>query len=166
MQLLITRSDIASYKQIPKTPHDDKINEQILDAQILDIQPLLGEKLFNSVMLNPDAYTDLLAGGVYEYDGITYTNYGLKMAIAYFAYARYIIFSSVISTPFSVVEKLNDTSQPVDISAKKAIYQVNRDAAFQVWESIKKYLLRTGDPNYKSGKKSMDTTGMRFTKII
>ena len=164
MQPLITRSDIARYKQISKTLHDDKLNEQILDAQLLDIAPLIGESLFNKIVSSPQDHIDLLDGGIYEHDGISYTNYGLKMVLAYFAYARYIMFSSAIDTPFSVVEKLSDNSRPVEASAKKTIYTLNRQAAQQVWDNVKNYLIRTRHPDYTGciSKKG----SLRFKKIV
>ncbi len=163
MQPLITRSDIARYKQIAKTPHDDKLNEQILDAQLLDVQPLIGESLFNKIIAAPLAYADLMDGGIYEHDGISYTNYGLKMVLAYFAYGRYIMFSSAIDTPFSVVEKLSDNSRPVEASAKKTIYTLNREAAHQVWDNVRNYLIRTRQPDFKGCR--AQPQGIRFSKI-
>ncbi|TRW22585.1 hypothetical protein FMM05_17040 [Flavobacterium zepuense] len=164
MQPLITRNDIARYKQIAKTPHDDKLNEQILDAQLLDVAPLIGESLFNKIVSSPQDHIDLLDGGIYEHDGISYTNYGLKMVLAYFAYARYIMFSSAIDTPFSVVEKLSDNSRPVEASARKTIYTLNRQAAQQVWDNVRNYLIRTRHPDYTSCTTKQGS--LRFKKIV
>lgn len=164
MQLLITRTDIAKYRQISKTPNNDKLNEMILDAQLLDLQPLLGECLYNKLLASPADYEELLTGGIYEYDGICYTNYGLKMVLSYFVYARYIMFSSVTDTPFSVVEKLNSDSRPVEASAKKTIYSLNRDAAMQLWENVRNYLIRTNQPDFYTTK-AASAGGLRFTKI-
>lgn len=164
MQLLITRNDISRYRQVSKTPNDAKLNETILDAQMLDLQPLIGERLYNKILVAPDAYSALIEGGVYEVDGIGYTNYGLKMVLAYFAHARYMMFSGVIDTPFSVVEKLNPDSRPVDAASKKTIYSLNRDAAFQIWENVKRFLVRTDHPDFVvSGTQS--SCGMKFKKI-
>lgn len=166
MQPLLTRNDIAQYRQISKTPNDAKLNEMILDAQLLDLQPLLGEKLFNTVMALPEDYSDLLDGGTYEKEGISYTNYGVKMVLSYFTYARYMMFASVTDTPYSVVEKLNSDSRPVEATTKKTIYQLNRDAAFKIWESVHNWLVRTNNEEYKKSCGLGNTNqGMRFTKI-
>lgn len=165
MQLLITRSDIARYRQVARTNNDDKLNEMILDAQLLDTAPLIGESLYNKIIAAPGNYDELLSGGIYNVNGISYTNYGLKMALSYFAYARYIMFSSVTDTPFSVVEKLNDTSRPADTATKKTIYSLNRDNAFTTWENVKNYLLRTGNPDFKNCLPQGQSRGLRFTKI-
>jgi hypothetical protein len=137
----------------------------ILDAQIQDLAPLLGEKLFNKLVTVPEAFEELLSGGIYEYDGISYTNYGLKMVLAYFAYARYIMFSSLIDTPFSIVEKLNSDSRPAEASAKKTVYALNRDNAFQIWDNVKNYLIRNSYADFNPCKTSTNTGGLRFTKI-
>lgn len=165
MNKLISRSDIAKYRQISKTPHDDKLNEMILDAQMIDLQPLLGENLFNKIVSNPENYTELLEGGSYTYNGLDYTNYGLKMVLVYYAYARYMMFSSVTDTPFSVVEKLSENSRPLEASSKKTIYTLNRDAAYNLWENVKNYLIRTKNPDFTKCNETRASIGMRFTKI-
>lgn len=165
MQLLITRSDIARYRQVARTNKDDKLNEMILDAQLLDIAPLIGESLYNKIIAAPGNYEEFMNGGIYEINGIGYTNYGLKMALSYFAYARYIMFSSVTDTPFSVVEKLNDTSRPADAATKKTIYSLNQDNAFIIWKNVKNYLLRTDNPDFKNCLPHGPARGLRFTKI-
>lgn len=166
MHPLITRSDIAQYRQISKTPHDDVLNAIILDAQMLDLQPLLGERLYNKIIATPADFAELLSGGPYDYQGTTYNSNGLKMVLCYFTYARYIMFSSVIDTPFSVVEKLNENSRPAEAASKKSIYTMNRDAAFQLWDNVKNYLVRTGQSDF-SGCRSEGTprNGFRITKI-
>lgn len=164
MQPLITRNDIARYRQLSKTPHDTKLNEMILDAQMMDLQPLLGEKLFNQIMADPESHEALLTGGIYEHEGISYTNYGLKMVLAYFSYARYVMFGSVTDTPFSVVEKLGTESRPAELSTKKSMYSMNREGALQLWENVKNYLTRVGYPGYESSY-LQPVAGLRFTKI-
>ena len=165
MQPLITRNDIAKYRQISKSPNDAKLNEMILDAQMLDLQPLLGESLYNKILASPDEYNELLEEGSYEYEDISYTNYGLKMVLVYFAYARHIMFSSVVDTAYSVVEKLNDNSRPADVGSKKTIYSLNREAAFQVWENVKHYLIRAKNPDFIHCSKTPPTS-LRFKKIV
>lgn len=164
MQPLITRNDIARYRQLSKTPHDAKLNEMILDAQMMDLQPLLGERLFNQIIADRESHDALLNGGIYEHEGISYTNYGLKMVLSYFAYARYVMFGSVTDTPFSVVEKLGTESRPAEISTRKSIYTLNRQGALQLWENVKCYLTRVSYPGFE-GSSSQPVAGLRFTKI-
>jgi hypothetical protein len=108
MHQLVTRLDIAKYKQIARSYNDAKLNEIILDAQILDLQPLIGEALFTKIIDNPSAYSDLLNGCFYSSDNGNHSNYGLKMVLSYFVFARHIMYSGIIDTAYSIVEKLND----------------------------------------------------------
>lgn len=147
---LVNRNDIAQYKQISKTVYDDVLNAIILETQIQDIAELLGENLFNDVLENPSNYSDLLNGGAYTHNSITYTNYGLKAVICYYVYARYMMFGSVIDTPFSAIEKLEGAeSRPISDKTKKDLYQLNRDSAFAIWKSVQNYLVRTDNALYK-----------------
>lgn len=165
MLKLITRSDIANYRQISKTSNDDKLNELILDAQMLDLQPLLGERLYNKILSNPSDYTELLEGGSYNYQNASYTNYGLKMVLAYYAYARYVMFGSAIDTPFSLTEKLNPDSRPVETSSKKTTWHLNRESASQIWENVSNYLIRTKHPDFNNCHSSAPVKSFRIRKI-
>lgn len=142
---LITRADISTYRQISDSVYDNVLNPQIDDAQFLDVQKLLGERFYNDLILNSgDAnYVALLTGGSYVYNGITYTNHGLKAVIVRYAYARYIQFGSFTDTPFSLVEKLSgQDSQQVSSIDKKNIAKSNQQAAFIYWENVKLFLDR------------------------
>ena len=146
---LVNRADIALFKQISKTVADAKLEDIIIQTQIDDIRPLLGDKLFNDLMNNTDDYDTLMDGGVYTYNGITYQNYGLKAVIAYYVYARYMMFGSVTDTPFGLVEKLNaQDSKPVDYPIKKSLYTSNRQSAFNIWLTVHDYLIRTNNELY------------------
>ena len=147
---LIDSSDIQQYKQVSDTVYTDVLDAQIIDAQFQDVAPLLGELLFNDILNDPGSYTDLLDGGLYTYNGITYTNYGLKAVISYYTYARYVYFGSNVDTPFSMVEKINSNdSRPTSESTKKSIYDLNRDSAYKIWGSVKNFLIRTNVALYK-----------------
>lgn len=162
---LITRSDIALYRQISKTPNDAKLNEMILDAQMLDLQPLIGESFYNKLISAPEDYVDLLGGGSYEVDGVTYTNYGLKMVLCYYAYARYIMFASAIDTPSGFKEKTSGDSQIVDNASKKTVYSLNRDAAYQIWNNVNNYLLRIKHPDFAKCQERQRPSSFRLTKL-
>lgn len=142
----IDRNDVNLFKQISKTVYDDVFDSIVIETQIQDIAPLLGEKLFNDISNNLASYSDLLNGGTYLHNGITYSNYGLKAVLSYYFYARYQMFGGVIDTPFSIVEKLEGSdSRPTSEKTKLAMYQMNRDSAFNIWRSVENYLIRTNN---------------------
>jgi len=148
--LLITREDIANYKQISKSTFDDVLNQHIKEAQFEDLRPLLGDRLYNDIIENTSNYDDLLNGGVYTDDNnITRTNQGLKAVLVYYTDARYKMFGSITDTPFSLVEKLNgNESKPVDYNVKKSLYTMNRQMAYNLWLTVDTYLRATKNALY------------------
>lgn len=145
---LINRSEISNYLQISKSVNEDKLNEMIVKVQINEIMPLLGNKLFDDLMQNTTATAnlELLNGGSYNYNGINYVNYGLKSVIIHYVDAYYKMFGDVTDTPFGLVNKLNgNESMPVDYNMKKTLYTENRKVAFNVWQNVELYLIRTAN---------------------
>lgn len=154
---LITRTDIAKYKQIAKTTNETSLNvlnQFIDDAHFVDLRPLLGDEFYNDLMRNYTsvAYQTLLKGGDYVYGGTTYTNYGLIPVLVHYAHSRYVLYGSQIDTPFSFVEKTNDNSQIVSLNSKKSTAKNSEQIAFNYWENVKLFLDRnsTTYPLFKS----------------
>ena len=148
----IDRDFIQQYKQIAKTGFDQKIDELIIEAQFLDLKPLLGERLYDDINSNTSNYTFLFEGGTYDYEGQSYVNEGLKVVTVFYFYSRYSFYGSNTDTPFGSVLKLNgDKSQPLSTEMKKSAYKKNKDFAFNVWRSVENYLIRTENPLFKNG---------------
>ena len=141
---LVTKDDVRQFKDLSRSISDDLFNNLLLQTQIEDIGTLLGEKLFNDILSNPTAYNDLLVGGSYILNGITYSNYGLKAVISYYLYARHIMFGNVKDTPFGAMVKVSgEGSAEPSQKMKDALYQANRQTAFTIWQSVENYLIRT-----------------------
>ena len=146
---LITREEIREYKQISKTANDDKLNEIIIQVQLNELRPLIGESLFNAILNTPLSYADLLNGSTYDYSGITYQNYGLKAVLSYYIDAYWKMFGDVTSTPFGNVTKLNQgQSEPITDGFKKSIFTMNKQSAFNIWLNVQLFLQRTNEPLY------------------
>jgi hypothetical protein len=144
---IISRQQIQIYKQLSKSVYDDKLNQIILETQFQDLRPLLGERFFNDILNKVEAsstdYDDLLDGNTYTYQGITYTNYGLRCVLSNYIYARYTIFGDIIDNSFGQSIKMNvNESQPVSASIKKSLYQMNRDLAYNYWLNVRDYIVR------------------------
>ena len=152
---LITRDEIREYKQISKTANDDRLNDIIIQVQINEIRPLLGERLFDDILTNPSNYDDLLNGSTYDSKGVTYQNYGLKAVLAYYIDAYWKMFGDVTSTPYGNVTKVNLSSHSIgdskDItdSFKKSLFTINKQSAYNIWLNVHSFLLRTEVPLYK-----------------
>ena len=141
---LITKADILARREISSNVPDKKINPFIDDAQFVDIQKLLGGSLFNDLIQNStDAnYVSLLDEGTYEYNGVTYTNIGLKAVLVEYAYSRYILLGANTDTPFGLVQKDNGTSTQSDYNTKKSMSKASENLAFNYWENVKRFLDR------------------------
>jgi len=144
MKLLINRVDIAETRDISDTTYDSVLNMHIIDAQSSDIQKLLGSDFFHDLIRNSaDAnYQTLLKGGVYVFNGTTYTNVGLNKVIEHYAYSRYKRFGSNKDTPWGSVIKTAENTEQTSLADKKATYTENRSLAFNYWENVRNFLDR------------------------
>lgn len=168
---LINRDDFKNnYRKITESNYNNGTLEQhIQDAQLVDLQILMGSDFFNDMMRNStDAnYVELLNGGDYSYGGNTYTNYGLKSVLVRYAYARYIVAGSQTDTPFGYVEKNATDSTRVDLDRKKSMAKSNEQAAFINWGNVRDFLNRNSAnyPLWKSDCKSYKRGNFKITKI-
>lgn len=169
MTLLINRAEIAKFKQISKTANNDVLNMHIREAQENDLKPLMGERLYLTVLTNltDPNYLLLLNGGTYSHNGIDYHVEGIRKVLVYYSFARYVMFGDAIDTPFSMVQKLNgNESKPVDASFKKSNWQINKDMAYNSWLSVDAYLRRTNNTLYLSHCGRKVSGRINFTKIV
>jgi len=145
--LLINRADIAEYVQISDTVYDNILNKFIQQAQFADIQRLLGADFYNDLIRNSTEanYVTLLDGGDYVYNGVTYTNEGLKVVIIHYFEARYKISGSNVDTPFGLVIKTDPNSTNVDLPSRKTESKEAKNMAFNYWENVKLFLDRNSD---------------------
>jgi hypothetical protein len=163
---LITRQEIQQYKQLSNSIHNDKLKELILQAQMVDILPLLGEQLYYDLLNNTENYTAILDGCIYDYNGITYTNVGLKAVLAHYTYARYSLYGDVIDTAFGLKEKLNaDVSKSVDYPMKKTLYEHNCNYAFNLWLNLENYLMRNNVALYKLCSSNAKNKNFKISRI-
>lgn len=115
--LLISREDMIPYCQVAiHSREDSMLQPHILAAQLVDVKQMLGNALYTDLIKNrTDAkYITLLEGGEYTVDGKVLTFQGLKAAISCYAYARYILRNNVVDTPFGMVNKTSEFSEPAD----------------------------------------------------
>jgi len=149
---LLSRSQAQLYKQISNSINEPKFNELVFQAQMVELIPLLGERLYYDIQQNINNYDDLLDGSTYEIGGITYTNVGLRAVLTHYWYAYHSFYGDQIDTAFGLREKMNnDVSSQVSTTMKKTTFEMNSRYAFTLFANVDKFLIRTNNPLYKCG---------------
>lgn len=142
--LLITKAIVEKYLQVAIGFSETEFERFIREAQEFDLKPLMCEDFYFDMLSKKDLepYTKIIAGQSYTYEGKTYYHEGLEAVLSYFAYARFVLKSAVVSTSHGVVTKTTPNSQPLSHSEKKDIYHTSRQDANKVFDSVAKYMER------------------------
>ena len=145
MALLIDKQIIEQHRPISRNTSDKKINPFIADAETLDLKPLLGEPLFNSIKADQDSFAELMQPHSYEYNGDTYEHQGLEKVLSLFSYARYIRHGSHQDTGHGLVQKKNQDSEPVPQDQKKNMFVKDTQAAMAYFNEVALFMNRNTD---------------------
>lgn len=172
--MLITVDDIRKIRQIAKNIDQERVNIYIREAEMLDLMPHIGaefyQKLSNlgpivlekcrktlqtedgEIIATENEYDlpinewKFLNGGYYlTCDGEKRHCEGIRTALCYYAYARFIRSHSLQTTPFGVVTKTGDESSSVDMHTVAAMSSEARKIAdeylsqcLMFWDEVKK----------------------------
>ena len=133
MANLIVLSDIQDFRSVSSNLTDDRIDHLILEAQLLDIRPVLGPALYLDMVKNiaDQIYVDLFNGVEYLDKSINadVSFEGVRAALAYYSYARLLLNQDLHVTASGLVEKDEQWSKATE--EKRIIRQVSaaREAA-------------------------------------
>lgn len=125
MQQYLITFDEVGYLSRPMSIHVDreKIDAYIRESEDIDLRSALGDSLLLDIKANPDRYGTLLDGGEYENAcGEKRSLKGLKIALAYFVYARIVKNADDNVTRFGFVNKDGDYSSRPDYREKSMAY--------------------------------------------
>ena len=142
--MLISRSDIQTVIQLSDNLPAVKLDPYISRAQEMDLKPQLGPGLYKAFVDGVDAetaiYLTLLNGESYLCGTDTIDYSGIKPALAWFAYARYLGDQDSYSTVNGIVQPISDHSQP--LSEKAVTRKINqaREAAGHYIDEMHAYL--------------------------
>ena len=149
MKSLTDRNDAGKYRYFADSIRNEAGFEQaVSEAELLDVQPWLGNSLLNELIAENDAndVSDanklLLEGGNYEYCDSTYTFKGLKAAIIYYAFARWRRRDGVTVTAFGSVTKSSDFSEPISETVRMRLSKDDYEIAEAIKMDIVKFLNR------------------------
>lgn len=142
-RLLINKNDFKDYKQISKGKDVELIEQYIQEAQDLDLKEIVCREFYYDLLKNFQlpAYQKLIHGETYtDAEGNEIEYKGIKAVLVYYAYARYVLRGHVTDTPFGMVQKTNEFSQPVSSAEKREVRDRSRIDAMSYWQECKIYL--------------------------
>lgn len=144
---LITRSDFINVGIIlPTNPDANAWKRYINEAQEFDVKARLGEVFYYDLLTHyaDSNYQELLNAGVaFSYQGYNYQyNGGLKAALCYYAYARYLPDFDKKNTHFGIVQKTNEFSEKVDTKAVQVMVNNANSSAYGLMDGVILYLDR------------------------
>lgn len=140
------------------------LEQSIREAMMFDIQPILGQPLFYDIVQKFDAgdtdYDDLLDGAEYEYRENDIYFQGVKKALVYYSFARYIKRDGVKFTVAGAVHKVDDFSDPVTDKTRQRLSSDDYANAEALKLEIIQYLNTEIDnyPLWSCGNKSRKVT--------
>lgn len=102
---------------------ESDIEQYIRESESIDIKSALGDSFFLELKDNPEKYSLLLDGGVYEdKNGYKKSLTGLKTALAYYTYARVVKNGDRNVTRFGLVQKESEYSSHTEFKEKVMAY--------------------------------------------
>lgn len=154
---------------------NEKLLSYIYETERLNIKPLLGDRLFAKVMhdsQNINAIPEnspvrtLIEGGEYvDKRGQLHLISGIKVAIAYFVYAQYIIDGDFQLTRAGVVVKDNAYSSHVSSKERSDCYNNALTAANGFMKEVKTYLRHAFPGYHLGGAGVLPTDSIRIRRI-
>ena len=156
-QYLITIEEVMSLaRDISQYVDKAKIEVYLRESENIDIKTTLGDSLFLDVKECSEKYSTLLNGGVYETgcgDKKVFT--GLKVALAYYTFARIVKNGDGNVTRFGFVNKDSEYSSRSDIKEKVVAYNDAFSVADRYLKECVRYLndCKSDFPLYKGGGK-------------
>lgn len=148
MEHLITSAEVSQYgRPISKQTDDDKINAYITEAEQMNIKPVLGDELFLSILEkgeDDEKVCMLLKGGTYQSEGKIYSFIGLKAAMSYYVYAKYLMVGDFNATRFGVMMKDDSYSSHISSSERSNAYSDTLEVANCYLQDCVSYCKRVG----------------------
>lgn len=172
VELIITKADVAKVLQVAVGYNDANFDSMyIREAQEFDFKPLVCEEFYYDLLSKKDdpIWDKLIKGGEYEYNNRTYYHNGISEVLSYFAYARFILKSNLVSNSHGFTIKKTPHSEPITLEERKNFYYRYRKDANTALEGIKKFIDRNKSdyPSWFCGSKCDEKPKAKFkTRVI
>lgn len=169
--LLINKAKVAEKLQVAIGYSDKEFESFINEAQEFDFKPLVEEDFYFDLLAKKTdaAYVKLIDGGTYNYNDRAYNFQGIATVLSYFAFARFKLNSSAVSTSHGFVTKTTPNSEPLSLAERKNDYYEKQRQANLMMEDVVKFIQRniTDYPSWNASKNCNSKSNNGFkTKII
>lgn len=148
MILLIDKAIVAEKLQVAIGYDTKEFNTFINEAQEFDLKPLIPESFFYDLLKNKDVvlWKNIIDGGEYTHTvndtSRTYYHQGLASVLSYFAYGRFVMNSSAVSTSHGMVVKTNPNSTPILEPERKNFWYKKKEEANLLLDDVIKFIIR------------------------
>lgn len=139
---IITVQEFTELRKVSGKIDQRKIQEAIDLAEESDFVDMLGGFYFD-VKKNKELqeWSLLFNGGDFVYCGEDYTHKGLKAVLADLTYSRYSYTKNINDTPFGLVVKSSNDSNPIDRSTMKDLSSQAQKDAYSKFRFVEYYIL-------------------------
>lgn len=142
MHIIFTKQDVEQYLRLSFYILQADFERYAREVLLFDLKPLMCEEFFEDLTTNPQNYPLLLEGGMYDYNGSRYHFEGLRGALSYFFYSRYILTSHQQDTKFGIKEKNYQDGTPLSATERRDTSLMYKQNASTLWEACQKYIER------------------------
>lgn len=168
--LLLVVDDFEPYKgRFGNAIDSSKLLAFVQEAQELDLKPSIGPALFRDFITNrtQQIYLDLLNGKEYVWNTDTIFFEGLKPALVYWSYARYLRMSSVQHTASGMVQKNTPESTPAPEKTVAALVSQASTAAISYLNEAVRFLGQNTStyPLWKTAAYARRKSGLKITPV-
>ena len=142
--MLTNRAKISTFVQIASGISAAEVDRYLMEAEEFDLRELMTDEFYHDLTTNQaeDKFKILIDGDSYDYEDRTYTFSGIDRVLAYFVYARLMMYGNVVTTSHGIVVKKTPDSNPLAIEERKNFYYAHRAHANKIFNGVKKYVER------------------------
>ena len=145
---LITPEEVGKYgRPISVKTDEDKLTAYIIEAEQMNVKPVLGDELFLSILEKGDddeKFCLLLSVGTYSSEGKLYSFAGLKAALSYYVFAKYLMVGDFNATRFGITMKEDSYSAHISSAERSNAYSDTLEVANCYLQDCVSYCVRTG----------------------
>jgi hypothetical protein len=166
---LISPSEvIVAGRPMGENIDESRLLAYITEAETMYIKPVLGDKLFHSLLADEndenEQYAQLLNGGAYNVGADIFSFVGLKTTIAYYVFAKNVMVGDFQPTRYGMVMKESDYSSHISTAERSSCYNDTLEVANTYLQDCINYCRRIGILNGDVGRASA-SGGIKIRKI-